>query len=178
MKKIILTGIIVFWVISLTSCTPSYDSFSAALQKQTEVDTGMLAQITETKIPIGGTALVAIPSDNEIRKNYVTVPGASQELVDYVIAGARNNAQFTVDAIAKRRLFDSVSIVRHDGSPATYPIGNNDFLIYKDIDGYFIKWKNRAISLPVSFDKELRGIQRIEAFLDDFYKQAQTLRRK
>lgn len=175
-------------VLNLTGCAPSYkiggESFgssSEALQKLTEINTGMLAQITESKNPIGGSALVAIPSDNEIRKNYMTAtPRTSQEGVDYIIAAVRSNAHFIADAIIKRHLFNSVTIARHNGNPANFPIGNNDFLVYSDIDGWFIKGNNKSTSLPILLDKnkKLTGVQRTEAFLDDLYKQAKTLQGK
>jgi hypothetical protein len=73
-----------------------------------------------------------------------------------------------------------VTIARHNGNPANFSIGNNDFLIYADIDGWFIKGKNKSSSLPILLDKDkkLTGVQRTEIFLDDLYKQAHTLQGK
>ena len=194
MKKMVLAGTIVLLVLTLTGCAPSYrigdetfDSSSAALQRQTQLHAGMLAQISESKNPIGGNVLVAIPSDSEFRKNYVLRQldpqlhhRISQDLLDYISTLWRNNEQFQANAIAKRRLFNSVAIANHNGSPASFPIGDNDFLIYLDIDGWFIKSKNKSpsLSIPVDKDKKLSVIQRTEAFLDDLYKQAQTLQGK
>jgi hypothetical protein len=185
MKKTIGAGAILLLFFFLLGCMSyrmgdeTFDSPSAALQKQKDVLSGRLAQIKASENQIGGTALIAVPSDNEIRRNYLKASlRTSQESVDFVIAGMRNTIQFDVDVIVKRRLFDSVDIVHHNGSPASYPIGGNDFLMYLDVDGWFIKGKNKSSLLPISADKKLAGIQRIEAFLEEIYNQAKILQKK
>lgn len=154
-----------------------FRSASEALQRQTNLFSNIIKEIKPTKNPVGGTALIAIPSDVEIQNNYIQYGIKSrQEQIDFVIAASRNNSQFIADAITKRRIFDSVSVVKHNGTPASYPMGNSDFIIFNDVDGWFIKGKSKTLIIPLIFDKNKpRGVQRTETFLNELNQQAQNL---
>lgn len=184
MKKLALAISLFLVLLILVGCA----SHSEVLQKQTETFSNIIKEIKPNQNPVGGTALIIIPSDVEIQKNYNSLTYSnmrfSQEFLDYVNAARRNFLQFIADAITKRRIFDSVSVARHNGNPASYPIGNSDFIIFMDVDGWFIKEKNKSliISIPFPFDKNkpegVPLIARTEAFLDELNQQAQNLRAK
>jgi hypothetical protein len=170
---------IVITFIFLIACGLNH---SEVLQKNTERYSNIIKEIKPNQNPVGGAALIIIQSDVEIQKNYIKLgfgSRVSQEQLDFFTAITRNNLQFTADAIAKRRIFDSVSVMRHSGNPASYPIGNNDFIIFSDVDGWFIKEKNKALILSVTIDKNKPvGVPSTEAFLDELNQQAQNLRAK
>ena len=189
MKKTILLTSVIITFIFFVACggatyrvgKESFNSSSEALQRQAEIFSNTIKEITPTQNPVGGAALIIVPSDLELQKNYIRASSrTSQELLDYVTTGSRNSSQFIADAIIKRSIFNSVSVARHNGNPAAYPVGNNDFIIFRDVDGWFIKGKNKALIIPLTFDKNKpEGVQliaRTEAFLDELHQQAQNLR--
>ena len=136
-------------------------------------------KITPVQNPIGGTALVLIPSDVEIQRNFIKYQGdpskLSQEGSDFIISSVRNNCKFMADAIVKRHIFTSVSVVRHDGNPAQFPLGANDFLVFLDIDGWFIRGKAESKPLSVTPSGKMPTFP---IFLDALYQQAKYLQAK
>ena len=91
------------------------------LKRQAEIFSGIIKEISPSQNPVGGSALIVIPSDNEIQKNYVKYGSrTAQGSIDFVVAALRNGNQFMVDAIAKRQIFNSVSVEQHNGNPAFY----------------------------------------------------------
>lgn len=188
MRKLILvttTVVIIIFFISCVSTTykigkEQFDSSAEALQRQMEIYSNIIKDIKPTQNPVGGSVLIIVPSDVELQKNYIRASSRTrQESLDYVTTASRNTNQFVADAIIKRRIFDSVSVERHNGNPASLPIGNNDFIIFRDVDGMFIKGKNKVSILPVTFDKNKPdGVPRTEAFLDELSQQAHNLRAK
>jgi hypothetical protein len=189
MKKLALPISLVLVLLILVGCV----SHSGVLQKQTETFSNVIKEIKPNQNPVGGVALIIIPSDVEIQKNYYnyTYLQLGKDFLDYLNTYRQNAFQFIADAIAKRRIFDIVSVARHNGNPASYPIGNSDFMIFMDVDGWFIKEKNKSLIIPIPlregglydpFDKNKpEGVQliaRTEAFLDELNQQAQKLRAK
>jgi hypothetical protein len=186
MKKLALALSLLLVLVIAVGCASykigkeSFNSSSEAIQKQTEIFSDIIKEIKPNQNPVGGAALIIIPSDVEIQKNYIKYGSRTrQESLDFVIAASRNTFQFSADAIAKRRIFDSVSVARHNGNPASYPFGNNDFIIFMDVDGWFIKEKNKTLIIPLTIDKNKpEGFPRTEAFLDELNQQVQNLRAK
>lgn len=164
----------------------SFSSSSEALTRQNEIHSNALNKITPTNNPVHGTALILLPSDVEIHKNYITVSGdgynwsiLGKEQIDYVITSTNNYFQYMADAIKKRGLFDSVSIERHNGNPASHPVGNYDYLVFIDVDGWFVRDRNNPRSLLVLVDKSISDdTSRTLSFLDSLYQQAISLRSK
>jgi hypothetical protein len=188
MKRLTLTISLILVLVILVGCMSnkykigekSFNSSSEALQRYAEIYSNIIKEIYPSKNPVEGTALIIIPSDVEIQKNYMTYGGSTpQESIDFITACVRIKYQFIANAIAKRRIFDSVSVARHNGNPASYPIGGSDFIIFADVDGLFIKEKNKTLIIPLTFDKNKpEGLPRNEAFLDELNQQAQNLRAK
>jgi len=165
---------------SYTIGNEEFRSASEALQRQTNLFSNIIKDIKPNQNPVGGTALIAIPSDVEIKNSYINYGiNTPQKHIDFAIAASGNNSLFIADAIAKRHIFDSVSVVKHNGNPTSYPMGNSDFMIFNDVDGWFIKGKSKPLIIPLMFDKNKPGgVQRTEAFLDELSKQAQNLLNK
>jgi hypothetical protein len=189
----------IFWIncvallttlVLITGCGARYilngekfSSSSEALQKQSEIFSHSLDKVTPTDNPVHGNALVLIPSDVEIHKNYIRLgynaSRLEKEQIDYVITAEANDFQFMATVVRKKAIFDSVSVARHNGNPASFPIGDYDFVVFVDVDGCFIKGKDypKAIQIPV--DKSISDIAlRRQAFLDLLGKQARIIRGK
>ena len=157
----------------------TFSSGSEALQKQTEILAHALAGITTTDNPVHGTVLFIFPSDVEIQKNYIRFVNPSrtqQEPIDFLITSSKTNFQFMADAIRKRGIFDSVSVERHNGNPASFPIGDYDYMVFIDVDGWFIRGKNNPRGLPITLDTSKPfGAPRTLSFLDSLSQQAKAI---
>jgi hypothetical protein len=176
--------------ISLLGCGARYKlgdetfgSSSEALQRQTEKLSQILSEIAPTDHPVHGSALILIPSDAEIQKNYIRLGNSAHrmtdEQLDWLITSATNIFQFTPNAIRKRGIFDSVSVERHSGNPAVYPIGDYDFVVFVDVDGWAIKEKATPRPVPIAVDKrKAAGRAHTLAFLDTLSEQARALKNK
>jgi len=161
----------------------TFTSASDALQKQKEFHSHVLQEIKPTGNPVHGAILILIPSNAEIQKNYIRLGNEASRLnkeqMDYLISAQNNNYQLIIDSINKSGIFDSVSIDRHNGNPASYPISNYDFIFFVDVDGSFIRGKDNSRPLPISFDKNIPlGTPRVIAMLDSLSRQANAVRGK
>ncbi|MFH1769644.1 MAG: hypothetical protein ABH833_03185 [Parcubacteria group bacterium] len=155
-------------------------SSAEALQRLNEISSSILAGIQPTDHPVHGRALFLLPSDNEIQKNYIrwsnNASRLEKEQVDYTITFIRNDKITVADAARKRGIFDSVEIEKHNGSPTTHPIGIYDFMVFLDVDGWFIKGKTDSKILKIFMDKsKSSGITRTISVLDSIQKQAESL---
>jgi len=111
MKKQGLTVILISILTFAVGCSSykvgdkTFHSSSEALKEQTQILSHELAEITPTDTPVHGTALVLLPSDMEIRKNYIrfhgNTHGISEEHIKYMMTSIRNRFQFVADAIRK-----------------------------------------------------------------------------
>jgi hypothetical protein len=179
----------IFIVIALfvSGCGPRYriggetfSSTSEALTKQQELMSLYLAEITPTDNHVGGTSLILIPSDVEIQNHYLrhgnVAYGPKKEDIDWLVTTTKNNYLFTADSIRKREIFDSIFVDLHNGNPSSYPGGEYDFVVYVDVDGWYIKSKNNSRALRVPFENiKLSGTPRHIAILDLFSQQAREL---
>lgn len=172
MKISVLSIVLISIVMFLGGCTNP-------LQKQTENLSRALDEITPTNDSVHGSALVLLPSDVEIQKNYINYSEFGfgnnpprtiipEKTLNWMITMTRNNFQFTADAIRKRGIFDSVSVAYQNGNPASFPIGDYDYIVFLDVDGWFLRARNDPKALPISFDKK-------KLPLDSLYQQAKAL---
>lgn len=184
--SISVAAMIISLSILLSSCAATYkigeksfDSSEEALKWQSDLFADLVNKITPASNPVGGTAVIFIPSDDEIIRNYITYGRRSgKEGMDYVRTAVRTSMQLNADAIIKRRIFNAGLINRHDGNPANIPVGENDFLIFCDVDGWFIKSKGGARIIPIPIDKNKpEGMERLQSFLDDVGRAADDLRK-
>jgi len=130
-----------------------FHSSEEALNEQAKNNAKALDRITPTYDPIHGTLLILLPSDAEIQRNYIRYAGdpskVSEEQNRFLITFNKNLNQLMVDAIRKRGAFDSVSVAYQNGNPASYPIGEYDYLMFLDVDGYFFRVKGNPKPLKV-----------------------------
>ena len=143
----------------------TFSSSSEALQRQSENLARVLDNITPTDKPVHGRGLVLFPSDVEILKNHIKFSNSSfknslqKEQIDYLVSATRNDFQFMADAIRNRGIFVSVSVERHAGNPASFCTWDYDFMIFADIDGWFVKGREYQLPLAVVFDKSLSDME-------------------
>jgi hypothetical protein len=164
----------------------TFGSSSEALQKQSEINSHSLDMVTPTDNSVHGNALVLIPSNVEIQKDYIRFSYNASELdneqIEYLITATANNWQFMANAIRKRAIFDSVSVARHNGNPVSFPIGEYDFVVFLDVDGWSIKGKDNPRALHISFDISNSEISDIDsrrlAFLDLLSQRARIIHGK
>jgi hypothetical protein len=162
----------------------SFSSSTAALERQAQLHAGMLRQVQPVSSPVGGTALIVLPSELEIRRNYITYgrgasPDDTNEALKFVMTSTHRHFQFVADAIQARHLFDSVAVAFKDGSPAMHPMGEHDFLVFVDVDGWFIKGRGRAQPRPVALDRRRPlSLETLPGFLDGLQREAGELRGK
>jgi hypothetical protein len=178
-------------VVLLTSCTQRYYADGVfggpsvnALARQDEIYPDALDKIAPTNSPIHGSTLILLPSRDEIHKNYTYVGEpyrggplyVGREKIDKVVALISNYLQYMADAIKKRKLFDSVHIELYNGNTVSYPVGNYDYLIFFDVDGWFIRDKNSPVPLPVPFMKTISVDTSLTiSYLDSLSQQATSL---
>jgi hypothetical protein len=156
----------------------TFSSSSEALQRQSVILSHTLDAITQTNNPVHGNALFIFPSDAVIQRDYIRLR-VGQEQIDFLMTASKNSMQFIGEAIRKRGLFDSVSIARHNGNPESYPVGNYDYVVFRDIDGWFIRGRNNPRGLPITVDmSKYIDASRVSVFLDTLSQQAQGLRSK
>jgi hypothetical protein len=199
MKKQALPIVLILIVMFIVGCATykmgdkTFHSSSEALKEEADILSGALDSVTSTEDPVHGIALVLLPSDMEIRKNYIRFLGnpyqVGEEQIKFVITGQNNFFQFLADSIRKRGIFDSVSVAYQNGNPASFPIGNNDYVAFVDVDGWFLKTRNNPKPMLIfqSFDqyfdknKPLTKASLIPptlAFLDSLCQRAKGLRSK
>ncbi len=158
----------------------TFSSSSKALQWQTENLSSVLNKIMPGGNPVHGTALVIFPSDVEIHNNYINYGNNSfrlgKEQIDFEIIISKNNFQFIANAIRKRGIFESVAVERHNGNPASFPIGYYDYMIFLDVDGWFVKGRDNPRGLPITMEKgKSVDAPHVLAFLDSICQQAKAL---
>ncbi len=176
-RKIFMLVICFCGLLLLTACGGGV-TFSEALQRQNERLSLMLNDIKQTDHPVHGKALFLLPSDREIQKNHIRIGNnasqVSQEVIDYIVSVTRNSHQSMADATRKRGIFDLVTVGQHNGNPASSPIDKYDFVIYVDVDGWFIKGEKGPRAMSILGAVPFQAPQ-ISLFLDSLNKQAEYL---
>ena len=190
----------------LGGCAPyrigpeKFSSSTAALERQAEIDADLLSHIRPLSSPVGGSVSILVPSERELQRNYiqlrendltdrsnswsVSLAGASwleggvPAAVKFALATSGKHFQLVADAIQRRHLFESVSIAFHDGNPGTYSIGEHDFLVFADVDGWFVRGKETPHAQPRSItqDAEPRTSSAISTLLDALEREIDALR--
>jgi hypothetical protein len=160
-----------------------FSSAEQALAKQRADNERVLEAIQPTSTPIHGRALVALPSKEELRKHYNHTRGGmgwggmvlpTQEQLDYPCAILEGDHDALCKAVQKRGVFDEVTTVQVN-DPAAASIGESDFLIYRDVDGWFVKNRRSAPQKIVIDASGLPSVPRTISFLDSLEERARTL---
>jgi hypothetical protein len=157
-----------------------YGSSSEALQAQATMCSAVLDSVNPTDSPVGGSVLVLIPSDLELQKHYfhssLDPAGIPKQAIEYLITSTVSDLRCRVDCIRKDKLFDQVSLARHDGNPALAALKDNDYILFMDVDGWSIKTRDSQRTLLVSVDKGATDpVSKNRAFLDSLNHQAHAI---
>jgi hypothetical protein len=156
----------------------TFSSSEQALAKQKVDNDKVLETIQPTSTPVHGRALIALPSKEELHKHYIHTTGGmvvpSKEQWDYPCSILEGDHDALCKAVQKRGVFDEVTIVQVN-DPAAASIGENDFLIYRDVDGWFIKGRKSAPAKIVMDVDSLPSVLRTKSFLDSLKERAQAL---
>ena len=135
----------------------TFSSSTKALRRQSEIYANALDTVTAVDAPIHGNVLVILPSPEEIRRSYLILGGNARLLGEtpfgFAIASYENENNLIPSALTRSKIFDSIAIERHNGNPASYPIGDNDYLIFRDVDGWFIRSKSSPRALAIMPDQ-------------------------
>ena len=158
----------------------TFHSADKALARQAADCSAILEAIQPAGAPVHGKVLVSLPSREELRRHYVRtsgyVTGLRKEHFDYLCAVMDNDQEMLAKAIQRKQLFDELTVTRAN-DPAAAPIAQNDFLIYRDIDGWFIRSQNSAgkkIEMGAESDSSLL---RTQSFVRSVEERARSLAR-
>ncbi len=156
----------------------TFHSPDAALAKQAADLSAILQGVNPTTAPVHGKALVVLPSRDELRKRYIRSSGYAvglrKEHFDYFCALLDNDQEMLTNAIRKRRLFDELTET-HAADPAAAGIAENDFLIYRDVDGWFVKNQKSAQKNIEMNAQTASGLPRTLSFLESLEQAARSL---
>lgn len=189
MKSVAILPIVVSIAILLTGCaqyrivnggeTETFYSSAAASDRLKEIYSKILSGIILTDDPIHGSAMILIPSDDEILKNRIRFnqdsAKLSNEIIEWVVKSENEYLQFLAESIRKRGLFDSVSIGRFHGNPDSLSMGKFDFQLFFDVDGCFIRSRRVSKAMAIPFIKSRPIKDATQAFLDDLSQKAKIL---
>jgi hypothetical protein len=155
-----------------------FSSSDEALAKQLSDLAKVLEAIKPTTTPVHGKTLIVIPTREELCQHYVVIRGSTAnvkpEQINYMCSYLENDQNMLAKAIQKKELFDQVTIMNMS-DPANAPIGKNDFLIYRDIDGWFIKSQESSTKRIVMDANSPPGISRTNSFLDSLEERAHSM---
>ncbi len=155
-----------------------FSSADQALAKQKSDIDAILAAVQPTTTPVHGKALVALPSRDEIRKHHIRLSGNLSALrsdaLDYVCVATEAEQEMLCTAIQKRAVFDQVTVVRVN-EPVAAAIGENDYLLCRDIDGWFLKGRESAPEKVPMAASVSPGLPWTRAFLDSVERCARGL---
>jgi hypothetical protein len=177
-----------------------FPSPDKALAKQAAENSGVLAAITPTSNAVHGTALVVLPSREGLRKHFVriwlhvrvpqaedfehdtlvmaTVDLHNQDILhadlEYATALLENDQDMLVAAIRKRQLFDQLTVT-HADDPIAVATSDNNFLIFLDVDGWFIKTRKSAPRSLATDGSSAPSLARTQSFLASIEEWSHTL---
>jgi hypothetical protein len=135
----------------------AFRSKEKALQRADELNSDCLDSITPTKTPVGGSALVVLPSAARIERTGIKIGGSvSEDIVDFEATAYVKNVQSMADAIKKRSIFDKTDIVSSD-APETSDFNGHNYLVYlylesPDVFQWYMKSRTAPEPQPLPLD--------------------------
>jgi len=150
-KKLIGLGVLAGVACGLVACETgryrvdgtSYPTAAAAQDVRSAQLNVILESIGPTSHPLGGKALVALPSRRLIEATLAGAPGAwehiGQDDLEYVEALVEMNMSVYPEAIRRRALFSSVAVVRSD-RPELEESSAYRFIIYQNFQRGVVRW--------------------------------------
>ena len=164
-------------ILQLSGCTnikytyggKTFPSSDEALVKQRQDLAEIIGAIKPTTAPVHGKALIIIPSREGLRQRYIRITGnpanLKQEQIEYICSLLENDQNMLAKAIQKKELFDQVTIETLL-DPADASIGAHDFLIYRDIDLWYIKGRKTSPKKILMDSTSTSGLSRTNSFLE------------
>jgi hypothetical protein len=179
--------LLILLVLGLSSCASSkvafrydsisYDSPEAALAAQKRDIESILSSISPTQTPVGGSAIVIIPSTAYAKKQFVVWKGpepaaeTKDKSLNFVALALVIGWRMMGDAIDKRRIFDTVIINESDDPENAASSEDIAIVLLKHKEGkgrWFVRRKNgRRDMIPIEeMSTALPPMQRTVLWLD------------
>jgi hypothetical protein len=156
----------------------TFPSSDEALVKQRADLSKILEAIKPTTAPVHGKAIIITPTREELRQHYIRITGnpahLEQEQIEYICSLLENDQNMLAKAIQKKELFDQVTMINLP-DPAAASIGGNDFLIYRDIDSWFIKGQKTSPKKILMDASSASGLSRTNSFLEFLEERAHNM---
>jgi hypothetical protein len=177
---------LVIAIISLCGCqsiykykSAQYTSSEAALQAQRDDINEMIAEIKPTNNPLGGKALVVLPSRKLIESKVVKIFTSSprREWVEYFVMTIELDNDAKAEVLKRRKIFEEVAVTKSD-QPETVMSSDYKIIVYLKLIAYDqMQWYLRTSfadrSFPIYSDNSFpAGMQRTFSWLDYLEKTA------
>lgn len=191
-------SVLIPWVILLAlicGCAPAYyvgdQSFKdpgAAEARHRDILDQTLLGISRTESPIGGSALLVLPTRDLIeRDGIIMLAGsrsqASEDQIQYIVGYLDREFEFTHEALKRRGIFDDVVLKRSD-TPASHDMGSQDYGIYMKFPApdsdpgeseWYVKERNWASPRIVpAADGAVGRVEAAQGWFDNLEKQLRT----
>jgi len=134
-----------------------------------------LEGITPTTSPVGGSALVAIPTLEHIEQHGIKFTGnravISRNQIDFLKYAQMSARESMVTALKKRQIFDSVTLV-HNDAPQFTSLADYDYFIYlynpspESAQWYIKSWQSETAEPIVMDMSQPAGLPRTLSWLD------------
>lgn len=193
------TALVLLCVVFWTGCSSVLYKFGdqyfktpeEALQRQDQQLNDYLASIAPTKTPVHGTAIVAVPTLDQIKQKGVKTTGnwasvskkRAEDIINYTATTSLKNYEFMGKAIERRQIFDKVTLVQQT-TPEEMKADTCDFLIYfqltsPEVFQWYLKSKSLAEPIPLLIDSgKPAGVSRTTAWLDNLERIARSAQSK
>lgn len=155
-----------------------YYSSASALNAQRDDVANMIANIHPTNNPIGGRALIALPTQKLIEEKGIRITGfATREQIDFIVSGVEISVGSMAEALKRRKIFEEVSVSKSD-HPETMTSSQHDAIIYWLLASprqtqWFLKTPSNNKAVPIYMDQSLPlGAPRTLSWLDYIEKTA------
>lgn len=184
-NKIVPLFFLIFTV--FYGCNPSifyykkakYASMNAAFEAQRNDMNKMLSEINPTRNPLGGKALVVLPSRKLIEKEMIFYMSDKKgQWIEYPVTSAENTFDSMADALRRRQIFREISIVKRD-KPESATLDGYDTLIYLLATGpdqlqWYLKTSSSDEPVPIYYDHSfpINSSRRVLSWLDYIEKTA------
>ncbi|MBI5756567.1 MAG: hypothetical protein HZA12_06540 [Nitrospirae bacterium] len=190
-KNTVLISFVLLFSILLASCVTikykhnniSYDSPEPALAAlKSDID-AILSKVTETKTPIGGSAVVILPSPVYVKKNIIVWKGTPptddlrEKLEPFYAEYYLLSHGLPGEGVERRRIFDKVEVINSD-DPENVPFNSDVALILSKKEGdvrWFIKRKRDKPVVLTEIEEVTTSfppVQRMLLWLDNVEKAA------
>jgi hypothetical protein len=161
-----------------------YASTDAAFRAQRNDIKKMLSEIGPTQNPLGGKALVVLPSRKLIEKEMIYfMPNPKSQWIEYPVSTAENTIDAMAGTLPKRKIFEEVSIIKNDKPESVTLYNEYSIIIYLLVTGpdqfqWYLKTFSSDEPVPIYFNQSfaINSSQRALSWLDYIEKTAAVKR--